>query len=90
MQKVIFGGHLENGGHFENFKCLMIDFGKVSHKDAFCQISCYYFELLFELSAPICGKWSEKKSRPTVTWILNMPIVTSYATVCSSFRLLDQ
>ena len=38
MQEVIFGGHLENGGHFEHFQWLMIDFGNVSYKDAFCQI----------------------------------------------------
>ena len=50
MQYVIFGGHLENGGHFENFQWLMIDFGKVSHKDAFCQISCLYPDLNYYLS----------------------------------------
>ena len=38
-----------------NFKWLMIDFGKVSHKGAFCQIS--RLELLFELSAPLTGTW---------------------------------
>ena len=50
MQQVIFGGHLEIGGHFENFQWLIIDFGKVSHKDAFCQISCLYPDLNYYLS----------------------------------------
>ena len=40
-----FGGHLENGSHFEYFWWLMIDFEKVSYKDAFCQISCLYPDL---------------------------------------------
>ena len=47
---LFFGGYLENGGHFENFKRLVIDFGKVSHTVDFCQISCLYPDLNYDLS----------------------------------------